>query len=74
MAIDSKYGIITTQYGYINEDEPVVIFRAQDKIALTILKIYRDLYALLGGNRDMLTILDADIKAFEVWRKKKLPD
>ena len=74
MAIDSKYGIITTQYGHINEDEPVVIFRAQDKIALTILKIYRDLYALLGGNRDMLAILDADIKAFEVWRKKKLPD
>jgi len=30
MAFDGKYGRITTEYGDIPDDEPVLIFRAQD--------------------------------------------
>ena len=30
MGIDAKYGRVTTERGDIGEDEPVVVFRAQD--------------------------------------------
>ena len=30
MGYDRKYGIVSTQFGNIGADEPVVVFRAQD--------------------------------------------
>lgn len=32
MAVDRKYGRVTLERGTIGEDEPVVVFRAQDKM------------------------------------------
>jgi hypothetical protein len=40
MAIDNKYGRITTEFGSIGEDEPVVIFRARDVILPEVLAFY----------------------------------
>ena len=41
MAIDRKYGRVTLERGDIGEDEPVVVFRAQDKLLPTVLDYYR---------------------------------
>jgi hypothetical protein len=41
MAIDSKYGRVQLERGTIGEDEPVVVFRAQDKLLLEVLRAYR---------------------------------
>jgi hypothetical protein len=32
MAVDKKYGRVTLENGSIGEDEPVVVFRAQDVV------------------------------------------
>lgn len=40
MAIDPKYGRVTLEKGKIGEDEPVVVFRAQDVMLPQLLSYY----------------------------------
>lgn len=40
MAIDNKYGRVTTEFGTIGEDEPIVIFRARDVLLPEVLAFY----------------------------------
>ena len=40
MGIDIKYGRVTTEFGDIPDDEPVVVFRAQDENLLGLLSAY----------------------------------
>lgn len=40
MALDLKYGRVTTEFGTIGEDEPVVVFRAQDRLLPEVLRHY----------------------------------
>lgn len=40
MAIDRKYGRVTLERGTIGEDEPVVVFRAQDQMLIGLLDHY----------------------------------
>ena len=40
MAIDTKYGKVTTEFGNIEEDEPVVVFRARDVLLPDVLSFY----------------------------------
>jgi hypothetical protein len=40
MAIDLKYGRVTLEHGTVGEDEPVVVFRAQDALLPTLLDLY----------------------------------
>lgn len=49
MGIDRKYGRVTTERGTIGEDEPVVLFRAQDKLLPRMLGYYRELCQLNGS-------------------------
>lgn len=46
MGVDGKYGRVTTEFGTIGEDEPVIVFRAQDKLLPAVLEFYA---ALCGG-------------------------
>jgi hypothetical protein len=43
MPRDLKYGHVTIEHGDIGEDEPVVIFRAADKLLVPVLDMYADL-------------------------------
>lgn len=43
MAIDNKYGRVTFPNGDIGEDEPIFVFRAQDKLLPYVLEMYYDL-------------------------------
>lgn len=40
MGHDRKYGKVTTEFGDIGEDEPVVVFRAKDKFLPLVLSHY----------------------------------
>lgn len=40
MGYDHKYGKITTEFGNIGEDEPVVMFRARDALLPRVLMYY----------------------------------
>lgn len=41
MAKDLKYGHVSLERGTIADDEPVVVFRAQDKLLPEVLAFYR---------------------------------
>lgn len=49
MGIDQKYGRVTTEHGNIGEDEPVIVFRAQDRLLPKLLAYYH-LFCLKAGS------------------------
>lgn len=76
MAIDRKYGRVTTERGTIGEDEPVVVFRAQDKMLPKLLKIYRFLCELGGSPDHHLAAIDdaaTYVKAWQLSNGAKVP-
>ena len=71
MAISGKYGKVNIPK--IGEDEPVFILRAQDKLAVAAIGMYR---LLANSHGVKLTdSLQREIDSFNNWPgKKKLPD
>lgn len=57
MAIDLKYGRVTTEKGSIGEDEIVVVFRAQDETLRTLLAYYHLICATAGSPRHHLDLI-----------------
>jgi hypothetical protein len=51
----------------IPEDEPVIVLRARDHLAVPLLRIYRELAVLDGCNDWFLGEIDRDQKAFEAF-------
>lgn len=49
MAIDLKYGKVTMEKGDVGEDEPVIVFRAQDMLVPKLLGYYH-LFCLKAGS------------------------
>jgi hypothetical protein len=77
MGFDLKYGRVTTERGSIGWDEPVIIFRAQDRFMLKVLKFYRWLIEIGTGSTIMLDLLDRqanNVKAWQVTHDTKIPD
>ncbi len=71
MAISGKYGRIDIPN--VPDDEPVFIFRAQDKLSLPMIEIYKIL--AVSHDAPIASQLDAEIKRFKEWTgNKKLPD
>jgi hypothetical protein len=71
MAISGKYGKINIPK--IGEDEPVFILRAQDKLALWLVEIYKVLAESHGCRFE--EPLDKEIKRLRDWKgPKKMPD
>jgi hypothetical protein len=68
MAIDSKYGRVTTERGTIGDNEPVVVFRAQDQLLPKILKIYRFLCEIAGSPGHHLAAIDRAEDAVLDWQ------
>jgi hypothetical protein len=69
VAIDHKYGKITLEHGMIEEDEPVVVFRATDTFLPKLLAYYH-LFCLRGGSprRHLDLILDSREKVL-AWQR-----
>lgn len=69
MAQDTKYGRITCERGNIGEDEPVVIFRAQDATLPDLLDAYRAICVAAGSPTKHLASIDAAKAEVMAWQK-----
>lgn len=77
MGVDGKYGRVTTERGTIGEDEPVVVFRAQDRLLAPLLHAYYKLCDEAGAGRHHLRVIDRRITEVEDWQavhETKVPD
>ena len=77
MARDRKYGKVVLEHGNIGEDEPVVVFRAQDKLLPKILAYYHLFCLKEGSPRRHLNIILNTKEVVEDWQSKnsvKVPD
>ena len=68
MAIDRKYGRVKLEHGTIGEDEPVVVFRAQDRLLPKVLAYYRLFCWKEGSPQRHLELVDASLAAVEQWQ------
>jgi hypothetical protein len=68
MAKDLKYGKASLQYGSIGEDEPIFIFRAQDRLLLNILNYYYSLCAEEGSPPHHLEAIRESIRITTEWQ------
>lgn len=68
MAIESKYGTVTTERGDIPEDEPVVVFRARDALLPDVLADYRRAALLSGCPPEFLESLSALQLRVDQWQ------
>ena len=68
MGIDGKYGNVTVQYGTIAPDEPVVVFRAQDRLLPKVLVLYRVLCELAGSPERHLSLIDKTTETVKAWQ------
>ncbi len=69
MGIDGKYGHVTIERGTIADDEPVVVFRAQDKLLPGVLKIYRFLCEIAGSPERHLELIDQSAETVRTCRQ-----
>lgn len=79
MGYDRKYGKITTEFGNIGEDEPVVVFRAQDALLADILPYYALRCMKRGSPARHILIIYNTLKTVVTWQilnasKVKTPD
>lgn len=68
------YDRIQDPAGLIPEDEPVFLFRAQDKHTARVLAYYVRLVEGDGGDQKIVDATLAHIERVEAWPKKKQPD
>jgi hypothetical protein len=72
MGYSDKYGHVTTERhgrtGPIGDEEPVAIFRAQDKYATAALTYYLVLCSSKGCAPDHLESVTKQIENFEAWQ------
>jgi len=76
MAIETKYGIVVDS---IPEDEPIMLFRGQDKAFVYLLSIYIFLCELIGSPEDHLRELRHKLYLIHAWQHEnrdsvKVPD
>jgi hypothetical protein len=70
----SDYDRIQDPAGLIPQDEPVMIFRAQDSVAWLAVAYYADMLEAAGGDMEMVRICREHAKRMRYWPVKKLPD
>lgn len=70
MAIDRKYGRVTTERGDFGEDEPVVVFRARDLTLPKLLAYYHLFCVQAGSPRKHLDLIMATRDDVVRWQSK----
>ncbi|HSJ74960.1 MAG TPA: hypothetical protein VK899_02070 [Gemmatimonadales bacterium] len=70
MGYDGKYGQVTLERGTIGEDEPVVVFRAQDRLLPKLLKIYKILCELAGSPQHHLDLIHESAMRVKAWQEE----
>jgi len=70
----SDYDRIQDPAGLIPADEPVMLFRAQDKHFDRVLRFYRDIVMADHGDPAIIAAVDEHLKRASAWPVKKAPD
>jgi len=77
MPIDKKYGrVILENQRNVGDNEPVIVFRAKDRLLPKLLKVYRYFCELAGSPDNHLAAIDdtaADIKAWQAQNGAQVP-
>lgn len=58
----------------IPKDEPVFLFRAQDKHAAQVLRYYAELLGIEGGDQEIIRLTLDHAVLMDKWEVKKAPD
>jgi hypothetical protein len=69
MPVDLKYGRVTLERGTAGEDEPVVVFRAQDALLPTLLDLYVFLCRNAGSPERHVAGIHAAQQAVIEWQR-----
>jgi hypothetical protein len=74
MPIDSKYGHVTLEHGdHIPDDEPVVVFRAKDRLLPKVLAYYRLFCWKDGSPKRHLLLIDKALEAVQGYQADHPP-
>ena len=79
MGYDGKYGNVTTEFGDIPDDEPVIVFRARDVTTDALLTYYAMLAVNAGSPRRHIDLVYGTHSRFRAWQeanpdKVRVPD
>jgi hypothetical protein len=70
MGYDGKYGKVTTEFGDIPEDEPVIVFRARDITTVDLLAYYLMRCVKKGSPKRHLDIITTTVERFRSWQRE----
>jgi len=70
MGLDRKYGRVTVEHGTIGDDEPVVVFRAQDQLLPELLGVYAQMCVEHGSPAEHITGVDATARQVIEWQRE----
>jgi hypothetical protein len=70
MAEDLKYGHVTLEHGHVPDDEPVVVFRARDKLLPRLLSMYFGLCKEAGSPQHHLDLITQRHIEISRWQDK----
>lgn len=70
MAVDSKYGKVTLEHGSIGEDEPVVVFRASDRLLPKLLAYYHLFCMREGSPKRHLDLIQETRETVMEWQER----
>lgn len=70
----ADYDRIQDPAGRIPTDEPVILFRAQDRHAAAVARFYADLVESESGDPEIVAAIRRHIPLIEAWPTKKSPD
>lgn len=78
MPVDAKYGKVTLEHGdHIPDDEPVIVFRAKDKLLPQVLAHYLMLCLHAGSPNRHLRLVSDSYRRIKDWQEThatKTPD
>jgi hypothetical protein len=69
MGTDGKYGRVTTEHGDIPDDEPVIVFRARDRLTMPLLEYYQQLCQGAGSPQRHLELIGKTHDEFGRWQE-----
>jgi hypothetical protein len=69
MGFDRKYGKVTTEHGEIPDDEPVIVFRARDKLVPAMLTTYIQLCEQAGSPARHIDLVEGSKRQIVEWQR-----
>ena len=69
MGFDRKYGVVETEHGDIPDDEPVIVFRARDRLLPALLTHYQRMCRVAGSPERHLQLISESLLNVHSWQR-----